>query len=159
MVMRKGACRFGYWWVHVEWSGDTIYRIQFSRKGDESYIPPPIRQFVKGKSMQIAGLKSIALSDGHPYREIYESVREIPYGEVRTYSEIGAETGFHARTIGVAMRRNPTPLIIPCHRVVAKNGIGGFTPEIDIKKALLEMEKKNSTTPITKKDKNKLEEL
>lgn len=159
MAMRKGACRFGYWWVHVEWSGDTIHRVKFSRKGEESYIPPAFRQFVKGKSPKISGLKSIALSDGHPYRNIYKAVAEVPYGETRTYSEIGSETGFHARTVGVAMRRNPTPLIVPCHRIVAKNGIGGFTPEIDIKKTLLEMEKKKSNTPFTKKNQNISEEL
>jgi len=38
------------------------------------------------------------------------------------------------------MKRNPTPLIIPCHRVVAKSGIGGFTPSVEIKEALLRME-------------------
>lgn len=143
MALREGDCRFGYWWVHVEWSSDLVHRIKFSRQGEEGYIPPEIRQFVKGKSTRIEGLRSIALSGGHPYRKIYESVSEIPYGEVRTYSEIGEETGFHARTVGVAMRRNPTALIIPCHRVVSKSGLGGFTPDVEIKRALLDMEKKN----------------
>ena len=152
MALKKGACSFGYWWVHVEWSGDTIHRIRFSRKGDESYIPPAIRKFIKGKSTEIPGLKSIALSDNHPYRDIYQEVAKIPCGETRTYSDIGTETGHHARTVGVAMRRNPTPLIVPCHRVVSKNGTGGFTPEIEIKQALLDMEKKKSNTPITKKN-------
>jgi methylated-DNA-[protein]-cysteine S-methyltransferase len=41
------------------------------------------------------------------------------------------------------MARNPTPLVIPCHRITAAHGIGGFSPSIDIKEALLAMEKKN----------------
>jgi methylated-DNA-[protein]-cysteine S-methyltransferase len=40
------------------------------------------------------------------------------------------------------MARNPTPLVIPCHRVLAAHGIGGFSPEIAIKESLLAMEKK-----------------
>jgi methylated-DNA-[protein]-cysteine S-methyltransferase len=40
------------------------------------------------------------------------------------------------------MSRNPTPLVIPCHRVLAAHGIGGFSPEVAIKESLLAMEKK-----------------
>jgi methylated-DNA-[protein]-cysteine S-methyltransferase len=40
------------------------------------------------------------------------------------------------------MARNPTPLVIPCHRIVAADGIGGFSPAIEIKESLLAMEKK-----------------
>jgi methylated-DNA-[protein]-cysteine S-methyltransferase len=40
------------------------------------------------------------------------------------------------------MARNPTPLVIPCHRVVAADGIGGFSPSIEIKQLLLAMEEK-----------------
>jgi len=41
-----------------------------------------------------------------------------------------------------AMARNPTPLVIPCHRVVGAKGIGGFSPDVEIKEMLLAMEKK-----------------
>ena len=58
------------------------------------------------------------------------------------YSEIAEASGTHHRTVGVAMRRNPTPLIIPCHRVVSKTGLGGYSPDISIKKDLLNLEKK-----------------
>lgn len=153
MVMRTGACRFGYWWVHVEWSGDLIHKIRFSRKGEDGFIPIPLRRYIGGKATEISGFKSIATTEGHPYMEIYRAVSEIPYGETETYSEIGDKTGFHARTVGVAMRRNPTPLIVPCHRVVSKNGIGGFNPDIDIKKALLKMERKRAILLLPKKTK------
>jgi methylated-DNA-[protein]-cysteine S-methyltransferase len=52
-------------------------------------------------------------------------------------------TGTNPRLVGLAMRRNPTPLVVPCHRVVSASGLGGFTPSIDIKESLLRMEKKN----------------
>jgi methylated-DNA-[protein]-cysteine S-methyltransferase len=42
------------------------------------------------------------------------------------------------------MARNPTPLVVPCHRIVAAGGIGGFTPALEIKEQLLALEKKGS---------------
>ncbi|MDD3621634.1 MAG: MGMT family protein, partial [Methanofollis sp.] len=44
-----------------------------------------------------------------------------------------------------AMRLNPTPLIVPCHRVVAKDGLGGFSPSPELKQALLSMERGKRT--------------
>ena len=67
--------------------------------------------------------------------------REIPYGSTVTYGEIAREVGTSPRAVGQAMARNPTPLVIPCHRVVAADGIGGFSPSVEIKEALLAMEK------------------
>ncbi len=69
-------------------------------------------------------------------------------GEITTYSEIGSRIGSKAyRAIGNILRRNPLPLIIPCHRVIKKNGdIGGFMGESDrswqrnLKKGLLDLE-------------------
>ena len=59
-----------------------------------------------------------------------------------TYGEIAARIGTSARAVGRAMARNPTPLVVPCHRVVAATGIGGFTPALEIKEYLLDLEKK-----------------
>lgn len=57
-------------------------------------------------------------------RAVYQAVRAIPAGEVRSYSEVAAEVGQPrgARGVGGAMARNPLPIIIPCHRVVGKSG-------------------------------------
>lgn len=143
MEIKTGICRFGLWKVSVFWSENTIHKISFLRTGDESYVPPQIRLYLSGKSGDFSPLKSIALSDGYPYSKIYKAVSEIPYGSTKTYSEIAETADTHHRTVGVAMKRNPTPLIIPCHRVVSKSGIGGFTPDLEIKRSLLKMEKQN----------------
>src|SRR5690606_40148790 len=57
---------------------------------------------------------------------LYESV---PYGQVVTYGELGdrSGTGLHAQVVGQVMGSNPVPLIVPCHRVVASNGLGGYS--------------------------------
>ena len=75
----------------------------------------------------------------------------IKYGEITSYSEIGTVIGSRAyRAIGNVLKRNPIPLIIPCHRVIRKNGnIGGFMGKLNnewqqnFKKFLLKMESQN----------------
>ncbi|MBC7799360.1 MAG: methylated-DNA--[protein]-cysteine S-methyltransferase [Gemmatimonadaceae bacterium] len=65
---------------------------------------------------------------GSPYQQrIWSELAGIPYGETRTYAEIAAAAGGAARSVGQANRRNPLPILIPCHRVVGSSGIGGYT--------------------------------
>jgi methylated-DNA-[protein]-cysteine S-methyltransferase len=78
--------------------------------------------------------------------EVYKAVGAIPFGEVKSYGCIAGEIGRPrtARGVGVAMARNPLPIIIPCHRVVGKSGeMTGYsaTGGVDSKQWLLEMEK------------------
>jgi methylated-DNA-[protein]-cysteine S-methyltransferase len=65
---------------------------------------------------------------GTPYRlAVWKVLCEIPYGETCSYQEIAARAGGSARSVGQANGRNPIPLIIPCHRVVAAGHIGGYS--------------------------------
>ena len=64
---------------------------------------------------------------GTPFqRAVWQQIRGIKYGETRSYSDIAGRLGSSARAVGNACRANPVPIIIPCHRVVAKSGLGGF---------------------------------
>lgn len=64
---------------------------------------------------------------GTPYQQrVWLALQEIPAGEYRTYGELAAELGGGARAVGNACRRNPVPVIVPCHRVVGVNGMGGY---------------------------------
>jgi methylated-DNA-[protein]-cysteine S-methyltransferase len=67
-------------------------------------------------------------------RRVYESMRAIPFGETTTYGKLAKETGAAegdweaAQRIGAAMGRNPLPIVVPCHRVLAAGGkLGGFS--------------------------------
>lgn len=75
--------------------------------------------------------------------QVFEAVRNIPYGETRTYKQI-AETIGHPkaeRAVGNALHNNPLQVIIPCHRVVTSRGkIGGYVLGTDLKRRLLCME-------------------
>jgi methylated-DNA-[protein]-cysteine S-methyltransferase len=142
MEIVSGSCRLGLWYVHVTWSGNTIHRVRFATTGTDGDVPPLIRQFCAGRVVDLRPLASIAIHDDTPYSRIYRAVREIPYGKTATYGEIAHRIGTAPRVVGQAMARNPTPLVIPCHRVVAADGIGGFSPSVDIKEVLLTMERK-----------------
>jgi O-6-methylguanine DNA methyltransferase len=80
-----------------------------------------------------ADLSAIALdTDGVPpfHRQVYEAAREIAPGTTRTYGEIASRIGSpgSARAVGQALGRNPFPIVVPCHRVLAAGGkMGGFT--------------------------------
>ena len=142
MALTFGACRFNLWWVHVDWSEYHIHRVSFAKTGEEGSVPPLLRAYCAGSLRETLSLRSVATEEGAPYAAVYRAVCRIPYGETATYGEIAREYDTSPRAVGMAMRRNPTPLVIPCHRVVAKDGLGGFTPDISIKRALLAMEQK-----------------
>lgn len=78
---------------------------------------------------------------------VWEALRHIPYGETRSYGELAAELGSAPRAIGQANAANPIPIIIPCHRVVASSGIGGYSggEGLATKRALLALETQTTT--------------
>lgn len=84
------------------------------------------------------------LSGYTPFQlQVLAVVAGIPYGTVRSYRWVAEECGSPgaARAVGGVMRRNRTPLVIPCHRVIAHNGsLGGFSGGLKMKRYLLELE-------------------
>jgi methylated-DNA-[protein]-cysteine S-methyltransferase len=77
-------------------------------------------------------------------RKIWEATRQIPCGETRSYAWIARRIGNSAaaRAVGQALGKNPLPVVIPCHRVIASDGrLGGFTGGLAMKKRLLALEK------------------
>jgi methylated-DNA-[protein]-cysteine S-methyltransferase len=71
--------------------------------------------------------------------KVYATMREIPVGTAQTYGELAARAGHPraARAVGTACGRNEVVIVIPCHRVVASNGIGGYGYGVDVKTKLL----------------------
>ena len=76
------------------------------------------------------------------HRHVLETLCEIaPYGSTVTYGELGRRAGVDdPREVGVMMATNPLPLVVPCHRVVASDGLGGYGGGLDLKRLLLELE-------------------
>jgi len=152
MEMREGGARFGLWYVHVHWRGTTIYQVRFSRIPLPGPVPEAIGQYLSGRKVDLSTFTCGAVPPGDHYARIYREVQRIPYGETATYSDIAEQTGTHARVVGQALARNQIPLIIPCHRVVSRSGIGGFTPDPAIKAELLAMESRGKRRSRRKTD-------
>ena len=64
-------------------------------------------------------------------KRVWAAMCAIPRGRTRTYGELASELGDHARAVGQACGDNRLPIVIPCHRVVAADGIGGFAHSTD----------------------------
>ncbi|MCG8463094.1 MAG: methylated-DNA--[protein]-cysteine S-methyltransferase [Holophagales bacterium] len=87
---------------------------------------------------------------GHPFqREVWNELCRIPYGATLTYSQVAERLGEFGwnRAVGGACGANPVPLVVPCHRVVAKQGLGGFGGGIEVKRWLLELEMSHRPPP------------
>jgi methylated-DNA-[protein]-cysteine S-methyltransferase len=80
-------------------------------------------------------------------QKVWQALLDIPRGETRSYGELATELHSSAQAVGQACGANPIPVIIPCHRVVAKTGLGGFMQQaegstLDIKRWLLAHEQR-----------------
>jgi methylated-DNA-[protein]-cysteine S-methyltransferase len=76
-------------------------------------------------------------------RAVAQALREVPYGEVLSYGELARAAGYPnaQRAAGTFCAHNRYPLILPCHRVVAANGLGSYgSLGVDYKRRLLELE-------------------
>ncbi|MDE2199588.1 MAG: methylated-DNA--[protein]-cysteine S-methyltransferase [Rhodospirillales bacterium] len=88
---------------------------------------------------------------GTAYRQrVWTALRAIPPGETRTYADIARVAGGGPRAVGGANAANPIPILIPCHRVVASGGIGGYSggEGIATKQFLLALEARTSGTSL-----------
>ncbi|TAJ44144.1 methylated-DNA--[protein]-cysteine S-methyltransferase [Methanofollis fontis] len=140
MVVNEGSCPLGLWHVHVVWSGDVVMQVCFLRTPAAERAPRAFIRYCAGETDALREFRTPATDGDTVYARIYRVVQAIPAGQTRSYGEVAAMVGTSPRVVGNAMRSNPTPLVVPCHRVVAKGGIGGFSPSVDLKRALLALE-------------------
>lgn len=84
----------------------------------------------------------ISLSGTPFFQSVYQTMLDIPYGKTKTYGEIAKMLHSQgARAVGLACKRNPLMLVVPCHRVIGANGkLTGFYGGLDMKEQLLQLE-------------------
>ena len=128
--VKDGAITQLFWGV----SGNLTQGALFERARDEmaAYFSGELRTFTlplapRGSAFQLA---------------FYAALCAIPYGETRTYGDLADELGVSAQAIGQACGANPIAVLIPCHRVLGANGLGGFSGlgGVEAKVALLRLE-------------------
>ncbi len=107
-------------------------------------LPERLRDFFRGKSVDFSDVKLDTRQAGPFARRVWQATRLIPCAQTRTYAWVAERIGQPraARAVGQALGRNPLPIIVPCHRVVASHGIGGFSGGLELKRRLHALERK-----------------
>jgi methylated-DNA-[protein]-cysteine S-methyltransferase len=117
---------------------------RFALVEDEDALAPLVRQLtdlVEGRRERIEAEPDLSWLT--PFqRNVLGEVARVPRGQVITYAEVARRIGRPTayRAVGNALHINPLPVIIPCHRVVGSNGIGGFGGSVEMKRRLLALE-------------------
>lgn len=135
--------------LFLVFSGKALAGIKF---GAESFPYPrgkapesfrnQLRDYFGGNLREFS--QDIVFLEGTDFeRRIWLSLKEVPYGETRTYKWLAEKMGNPkaVRAVGQALGRNPVPIVLPCHRIIGSDGsLVGYTGGIDIKRRLLDLE-------------------
>ncbi len=138
--------------LHVVGAGHRVRRIAFAP--NDAPLEPGLRRaddaFDDARSQLEAYWRDgaapldlpLAWDTGTPKQQaVWRALTRIPAGQTRTYGELAADVGSVARAVGQANGQNPYALVVPCHRVVATQSLGGyFGGRLDLKRALLRHE-------------------
>lgn len=135
--------------VSITIDAGRVCRIEFKpAKKTSRPFTAKIRAWFRGYTKGCAGKFPYSLNlNGTPFQKaVWKAMAKIPYGETRTYGWVAGKAGRPkaVRAVGNACSANPLPILIPCHRVVASNGLGGFSSGLALKKRLLAMEKREA---------------
>ena len=129
--------------------GRFLKELRYGRGGGTETRDPVLTETARQVREYISGVRrefDVPVDpDGTEFmKKVWHVLRRIPYGEVLTYGEVAEEAGSPrgARAVGGAVGSNGILIIIPCHRVVGKNGLGGCSGEggLELKRKLLEIE-------------------
>lgn len=125
--------------IRLDWQDERDLREDYE---DPLGLSRLLKLYFSGETIDFKGVPVDYRDISITYREILEFIRDIPYGNTITYGEVAERLGKprSARVVGNAMRINPCPIVIPCHRLIARNGLGGYSLGIDKKILLLNLE-------------------
>jgi methylated-DNA-[protein]-cysteine S-methyltransferase len=136
----------------LESDGDVLIGIWLPTSGlqagsDGRDAPPVLKDTATQLEEYFAGDRTefdlpMELDGTEFQREVWRELTRIPYGETISYGELARRVGRPRgpRAVGQANGRNPIPIIVPCHRVLASNGVGGYGGGLPMKRALLAVE-------------------
>jgi methylated-DNA-[protein]-cysteine S-methyltransferase len=87
----------------------------------EAYLDDPQRPF--DLPLQVAGTDF--------QRRVWSALQQVPTGETNTYGGLARQLGSGAQAVGQACRRNPVPIVVPCHRILSQSGMGGYSGAVE----------------------------
>ena len=129
----------------VEESG-TITRIDWADGGTGEATPLLVearRQLAAYFARRLRQFELPLRPQGSPFdHKVWAAMLQIPYGETRSYGDLARDIGSAPRAVGNACGHNPIPIVIPCHRVLARGGFGGYSGNggVATKRTLLALE-------------------
>jgi methylated-DNA-[protein]-cysteine S-methyltransferase len=127
---------------------DAVVALEWGRAGESGGRPSALLKDAKRQldayfDRKLKKFDLPLVPSGTKYqRAVWDAMCRIPYGGTATYSDLARETSSGPRAVGTACGRNPLPIFIPCHRVLAAHGIGGYSggQGLPTKRALLTLE-------------------
>ena len=132
--------------VELVTEAGRLRELSFTRAKPTRHAPDPIskerQEYFHGRRKDPRDIP-VDLSACTPFeRRVYEVTRHIPFGKVAPYGQTAKATGTPnaQRAVGNALGKNPVGIVIPCHRVVGWDSLGGFTGGLEYKKKLLRFE-------------------
>ncbi|HIE32881.1 MAG TPA: MGMT family protein [Thermodesulfobacteriaceae bacterium] len=147
-----GFVKIGPFKFFVLFKGPFLVALDLKGQGPSFSVPEAEKRWLEKVRAELEGyfggaknypdFENLRLEVPNFTRRCLELLREIPRGEVRTYGWLADRVGSPGalRAVGRALARNPLPLFYPCHRIVAKNGLGGFSAGREWKRLLLAWE-------------------
>lgn len=149
-TLRLAASERGLVWVGLPGSGGRGLAGWLRSAAPESTVEPafePCREAARQIVEYLDGKRRrfelvLDLRGTEFQRRVWDALLEIPYGQTCSYGDVARVIGQPAavRAVGAANGANPIPIIVPCHRVVAAHGIGGYSGGLSVKRRLLALE-------------------
>lgn len=126
---------------------------RIKRKKIPDSILSQFKEYLSGKRFFFEVKTILDLDEAHSYfssfkLDVWKKLRSIPFGETRTYGWLAQEIGRPSsqRAVGQALKRNPLPIVVPCHRIVGNEGtLCGYSLGLELKRRLLMLECYNKT--------------
>ncbi|MGC8908483.1 MAG: methylated-DNA--[protein]-cysteine S-methyltransferase [Desulfomonilaceae bacterium] len=139
-------------WLRLHATDKGVSELTFVPQPDSDHAQPSspvMKQLIRELDAYFSGaplrfLTPVDVSWGSPFcRDVWSALQTVPYGKTISYGGLAAMIGKPgaARAVGLAVGKNPAPIIIPCHRVIRSDGsLGGYGPGVALKQSLLDLE-------------------
>lgn len=136
--------------LYLIFSGKSLVRISFKKPSQTAFkrnsasraFIRELQDYFKGTNKVFK--QKVKLIEGTDFeKKVWECLKDIPFGETRTYKWIAEKIGNPSatRAVGQALSKNPIPIVLPCHRIIGSDGsIGGYSSGLNIKRKLLDIE-------------------
>jgi len=134
-IVFDGVYKSPVGWLGIKLQGNDLIKLDWLEKNTPSKgvlsRNPAVKKIIASLDIYFNKathpvIPPVSLAGTRFQQRVWRALQNIPFGTVKTYGELAAELKTSSRAIGQACRTNPISILIPCHRVVAANGIGGY---------------------------------